>query len=54
MRYYDDLIVTHGDAAYMASHYELREGDGSMYFVRTDPADRCGLKAAQRAWEHWG
>ena len=41
VRYYDDLIVTHEDAAYMASHYELCEQDGSMYFVRTDPGNRC-------------
>lgn len=36
--YYNDLIVTHEDEAYMQEHYEFHPSD-DMYFVRCDPED---------------
>lgn len=38
VRYYNDLIVTHEDEAYMARHYAFHPTD-DMYFIRTDPAN---------------
>ena len=38
--YYNDLIVTHDDAAYMDREYEFdRRDDGDMYMIRTDPSN---------------
>ena len=35
--YYNDLIVTHEDEAYMAANYNFKKGD--MYFIRCHPDD---------------
>ncbi len=38
VRYYNDLIVTHEDTAYMDDEYQFdRRDDGDMYMIRTDP-----------------
>lgn len=37
--YYDDVIVTHEDRAYMDAHYDVSEARQDMYFIRTDSAD---------------
>ncbi|KAL4852729.1 hypothetical protein ACK3TF_006201 [Chlorella vulgaris] len=38
--YFNDLIVTHRDEAYMERHYEFVPQQRDMYFVRTDPKDK--------------
>lgn len=38
--YFNDLIVTHRDEAYMERHYEFVPQQRDMYFVRTDPNDK--------------
>jgi predicted NAD/FAD-binding protein len=38
VRYYNDLIVTHEDEAYMARHYQFDPRE-DMYFIRCDPEE---------------
>lgn len=40
VQYFNDLIVTHEDEAYMRSHYHLNLEDEDMYFVRTAPDEQ--------------
>lgn len=44
VEYFDDLIVTHKDEAYMRSHYTFIPEHKDMYFVRTNPEDRSQIE----------
>jgi len=37
VRYFNDITVTHTDAAYMHKHYDVDEARGDQYYVRTHP-----------------